>query len=125
MEIRVKSLPLPSRLDPYPLHLAHAHIIVAPVVKSGCLSVRMPGHALRDLNATTVDEVISNPGRAEDVAAYRGFNSGVGSTAARHVPDIGARYRALPYPSTDPDEQVFRIRLLPQAVTPKLCRGYG
>src|SRR5271165_453342 len=34
----------------------------------------------------------NNAGCAESVAAYRGFNSRTGSTAADHVPDIRARH---------------------------------
>src|ERR1039457_6956109 len=38
-------------------------------------------------------EVVRNPRGAEGVAAYRGFNAGVRSAAAHHVPDIRARHR--------------------------------
>jgi hypothetical protein len=76
--------------NPDPLDLTHAHIIVAPVVKSGGFSVGVPGHALRNLDASAVGEIIRDPGRAESVTVYRGFDTSVGSTAAHHVPDIGA-----------------------------------
>jgi len=42
--------------NPYPPDLAHAHIIVAPVVETGGFRVGVPGHTLRDLDA---------PGRKE------------------------------------------------------------
>jgi hypothetical protein len=62
-------------LNPYPLDFPHAHIIVAPVVKAGGLGVRMSGHALRDLDAPAVRQVVRDAGRAEGVAAYRGFDA--------------------------------------------------
>ena len=71
-----------SYSNPDPLDFAHADVIVAPVVKAGGFRVRVTGHALRDLDAPAVRQVIRNPGRAESVAAYRGFDSRIGSTAA-------------------------------------------
>ena len=53
--------------NPYPLDLAHAHIIIAPVVKPGRFRVRMPGHALRDLDTPAVRQVVRDAGRAEGV----------------------------------------------------------
>src|SRR5208282_1544568 len=85
-----------QRLNPDPLQLPDAHIIIAPVVKAGRLRVRVPGHLLRDLDTPAVRQVVRNPGRAESVTAYRGFNARIGSAAAHHVPDIGARYRPRP-----------------------------
>jgi hypothetical protein len=61
--------------NPNPFYLADACIIVAPVIESGGLSVGVTGHALRDLDASAVGQVVRNPGGAESVAAYRCFNS--------------------------------------------------
>jgi len=36
----------------------HAHVIVASVVKAGGFRVRVPGHALRDLDTLSVGQVI-------------------------------------------------------------------
>jgi hypothetical protein len=55
-----------------PLNFTHAHIIVAPVVKSSGFGVRVSGHALRDLDAPAIRQVVRNAGRTEGVAAYRG-----------------------------------------------------
>jgi hypothetical protein len=43
----------------------------------------VPGHALRDLDAPAIREVVRKPRGAESVAAYRGFNARSGSTAAK------------------------------------------
>jgi len=50
---------------PYPLDFAHAHIIVAPVAKAGRLGVRVSGHALRDLDAPAVRQIVRAAFRAE------------------------------------------------------------
>ena len=55
----------------------------------------MPGHALRDLDAPAIREVVRYPRGAEGVAAYRGFNPRIGSTAADHAPDIHAQHRPV------------------------------
>lgn len=38
-------------LNPDLLHLAHADVIVAPIIEASRFGVRMPRHALRDLDA--------------------------------------------------------------------------
>src|SRR5713101_7936073 len=46
-----------------------------------------------DLDARAIRQVVrDDPGRAESVTAYRGFNASVGSAAVHHVPNIGARH---------------------------------
>jgi hypothetical protein len=80
--------------NPDPLHFPHAYIIIAPVIQARGFRVRVPGHALCDLDAPAVGQVVRNPRGAEGVAAYPSFNAGVGSTAADHVPDIRARHCA-------------------------------
>jgi hypothetical protein len=52
------------RIKSYPLDLTHADVIVAPVVKPGGSRARMPGHALRDLDAPAIRHVIRNPSGA-------------------------------------------------------------
>jgi len=56
----------------------------------------VPGHALRDLDAPAVRQVVRNSRGAEGVAAYRRCNSRIDGTAAHHVPDIRARHRPRP-----------------------------
>jgi hypothetical protein len=63
---------------------------------AGRLRVRMSGHLLRDLDAPAVRQIVRDAGRAERVAAYRGLNARVGSTAAHHIPNIRARHHARP-----------------------------
>ena len=46
------------------------------------------------LNAPAVSQIVRNAGGAEGVTAYCGFDAGVRSAAAHHVPDIGAQYRS-------------------------------
>src|ERR1039457_4205546 len=84
--------------NPNSLNFPCADVIVAPVIEPGGFRVRMPGHALRDFDTATVRQVICYAGGAEGVAAYRGFNSRIGSAAAHHVPDIRARHRPRPKP---------------------------
>ena len=52
-----------------PLDLPHAYIIVAPVVKASGFRIRVPSHALRDLDAAAVRQVVRNARGAEGVAA--------------------------------------------------------
>jgi len=40
----------------------HAHVIVAPVVKTGGFCVRVPGHLLRDFDAPAVGEIVGDAG---------------------------------------------------------------
>src|ERR1017187_1855113 len=49
-----------SRLHSHsdPLHLAHADVIVAPVIEARGFGVRVSGHALRDLDAPAIREVV-------------------------------------------------------------------
>jgi hypothetical protein len=49
LHLSFKSLPAP---------LDYAHIIVAPVIKCGRFSVGVSGHALRDLDARAVRQVV-------------------------------------------------------------------
>jgi hypothetical protein len=71
-----------------------ADVIVAPVVKPGGFRVRVPGHALRDLDASSVRQVVRNARGTEDstegVAAYRRLNSP--STARPAAPCTRHRY---------------------------------
>jgi hypothetical protein len=71
--------------NPNSLDFAHADVIVAPVVKASSFRVQVPGHALRDLDATAVREVVRYPRGAKGVAARRGFRG----NAARPVPRPG------------------------------------
>jgi hypothetical protein len=48
----------PAISNPDPLDLTHADVIVAPVVEAGGFRVRVSGHALRDLDASAVRQVI-------------------------------------------------------------------
>ncbi len=82
--------------NPYSLDLTHAHVIVAPVIKPGGLRVRMAGHPLRHFDTSAIRQVVRNPGGAEGVAAYRGFDAGVGSAAAPML------LRTLPFPVVCP-----------------------
>src|ERR1017187_2110294 len=82
--------------NPNSLNFPYADVIVAPVIEPGGFRVRMPGHALRDFDTATVRQVICYAGGAEGVAAYRGFNSRIGSATAHHVPDIRTRHRPRP-----------------------------
>jgi hypothetical protein len=59
----------PSISNPDPLDFTHAHIIVALVIKFGGFSVRVPGHALRHFDASSVRQVVGDPGGAERVTA--------------------------------------------------------
>lgn len=77
--------------SPGPLHLAHNDVIVAPAALARCFSVRVSGHALRDLDTPAVRQIVRNPRGAEGVAAYRGFNPRIGSAAAHDVPDMIAQ----------------------------------
>src|SRR5229473_4248944 len=61
-------------------------------MRASGLSVRVSGHALRDLDAPAVRQVVRYPGGAKGVATYRSFDARIGCTAAHHVPDISARY---------------------------------
>ncbi len=73
----------------------------------------MAGHALRDLDAPAVRQVVRDPGRAERVTAYRGFDAGVRSAAAHHVPDILARHPPRPelfgFPDRDAEQRPLGI----------------
>src|SRR5580658_4419917 len=60
--------------NPDPLDFPDADVVVAPVVKAGGFRVRVPGHALRDLDTAAIGEVVRNPCGAEGMATYRGFN---------------------------------------------------
>jgi hypothetical protein len=51
------------------LDFPDADIIVAPVVQPGGFGVRVPGHALRDLDAAAIAEIVRNARGAERVAA--------------------------------------------------------
>src|ERR1035441_3274508 len=64
------------KLNPDPLCFPHIYIIVG--------HIRVPGHALRDLDTAAIREIIRNPRGAEGVAAYRRLNVGVRSTPADH-----------------------------------------
>jgi len=77
---------LPSNSDPR--DLPDAYIIIAPVIEARRFRVRVPSHALRDLDPPSVRQIIRNPRGAEGVAAYRGFNARIGSTATHHAPHI-------------------------------------
>ena len=58
-----------SLSNPDPLDFAHAHVIVAPIIKTRRFRVRVTGHLLRNLDAPPVAEVIRNPRGAKSVAA--------------------------------------------------------
>jgi len=60
--------------NPDPLHLARAHIIVAPVLKAGGFGVGVPSHALRDLERPIVRQVVRNPGRVGKYASLSRFD---------------------------------------------------
>ncbi len=87
-----------SRLrEELPFGFIHRFIMqfIAPIVKPARFRVRVPGHALGDLDSPAVGEIVRNPGGPEGVAACRGFNSHIGSAGARHAPDIPAQHRGL------------------------------
>src|SRR3954452_21222682 len=81
--------------NPHALDLAHADVIVAPVIKTGGFGVRVPGHALGDLELAAVREVVGDAGSAEGMAADLRLNSRIRRAAPDHVPDIGAGQRLL------------------------------
>jgi hypothetical protein len=54
----------------------------------------MTSHALRDLDALSVRQVVCYPSGAEGVAAYRGFNSRIGSATAEYTAEIPAQQSA-------------------------------
>src|ERR1039457_4412674 len=72
--------------NPHLLHLAHADVVGAPVVEAGGFGVRVPCHALRDLDTPAVRKVVRNPRGAEGVAAYRRLDAGARGAAAHHLP---------------------------------------
>jgi hypothetical protein len=59
--------------------------VVAPIIEARRFRVRVPGHALRDLDTAAIRQVIGYARGAEGVAAYRRLNAGIGSTAADHA----------------------------------------
>lgn len=50
----------------------HAHVIVAPTIQAGCFRVRVPGHALRDLDTAATREIVRTPRGAEGMAGSAG-----------------------------------------------------
>jgi hypothetical protein len=56
----------------------------------------MAGHPLRNFDTSAIRQVVRNPGGAEGVAAYRGFDAGVGGAAAPML------LRTLPFPVVCP-----------------------
>ncbi len=59
--------------NPHALDFADADIVVAAVIEAGGFCVRVPGHALRDLEFPPIRQVVGNAGGAEGMAADGGF----------------------------------------------------
>jgi hypothetical protein len=54
-----------SPLVPNSLDIPYTYIVIAPVITPGRFRVRVPGHALRDLDTPYVRQVVRNPRGAE------------------------------------------------------------
>ena len=89
--------------DSDPLDFADADAVFARAIEAGGLGAGVPGHALGNLDAPAVGEVIGNAGGAKGVAADPGVDAGVESPAAHHAPHIAARHWPVRKPAGPAD----------------------